>query len=90
MQPHIEQILRTLGKAFKNDEGAYENEIKNICLIIGSFVDSNIYMPIILKMMQEEDMKQQPKLLSSYLTMISHLIKQETDNLFGDNLTYIV
>jgi hypothetical protein len=58
MQPHIEQIQRVLAKAFRADEGIYEKEVVHICSVIGCFVDSSVYMPILLRMTQEEDLKQ--------------------------------
>lgn len=90
VQEHLEVIFRSMGKILRNDENAYVEEISHTCRIIGCFIECEVYLPIMMKMSSEEELRTQPRLLSSYLLMMSNLIWFESDALMSTQLGQVV
>jgi hypothetical protein len=72
---HFESIARNLIRLYGREENRLNEDIKNVSEVLGVYVDANLYVPIILKLLFDEETKVSPKLSANtlvpyYLTLL--------------------
>lgn len=67
IQKHIAFIIRSLIKLHHKEDNQIDAQIVIITELLGIYTDCGIYFPIIIKAMNEEEIKSSPRLISNLL-----------------------
>mmetsp|Transcript_46400 Transcript_46400/g.53774 ORF Transcript_46400/g.53774 Transcript_46400/m.53774 type:complete len:558 (-) Transcript_46400:155-1828(-) len=73
----LELIVRTMKKCYMRDEKALVDQIKVVVELLGMYVEIDLSMQIFMKLLNEEDTRNSPRLLSNLLEIFSVIIKNE-------------
>jgi len=55
IREHFEYIIRTMIKLYTKEEGQLDDEIRVIAELLGIFTDSSLFVPIMIKILFEEE-----------------------------------
>lgn len=64
---HFEHIARSLIKLYGREDNKLNDDIKSVAEVLGVYVDANLYVPIVIKIIFEEETKVSPKLTANSL-----------------------
>jgi hypothetical protein len=75
IKEYFEQIIRMCIKLYKKEDLALQNDIRTVAQLLGAFTDSSLYVPLMIKIIFEEETKLNPALVSNGLVRIFALSK---------------
>lgn len=64
---HFENILRNLVRLYGREDNRLNDDLKSVSEVLGVFVDANLYVPIVIKVLFEEETRVSPKLTANCL-----------------------
>jgi hypothetical protein len=79
-------MIRLYGK----EDNTVNADIKIVAEILGLYVDAYLYVPIMVKILFEEDTKVSAKLTSNTLEILSCLLSNETQESFKNELPTVI
>jgi len=90
IQQHIDYIIRALIRLYKKEDKDVDAQITIIFELLGIYSHSGLYVPIIIAILSEEEVKASTRLVSNLLELSSYLICNENVHTIQDEIEIIV
>jgi len=90
IQQHTDYIIRALIRLYHKEDKHVDAQINIIFELLGIYSHSGLYVPIIIDLLSEEEVKASTRLVSNLLELSSYLICHENVSTLQDEIEIIV
>ncbi|EGR33969.1 hypothetical protein IMG5_029090 [Ichthyophthirius multifiliis] len=90
IKEHLKDIVKTLVKYLDYEDIEIQNTTKKISELLGIYLEIDIYMPLIISSINDEEHKSAPKSLKKLLAVLSMIIRAENPKSLEPHLEAIM